>query len=90
MQLKSNIKRQQKSLLLCKDYNIWLYKQHLHPRGWNKEPEQKKTKKPLIKKGNRDSFERIYYYEGKHYVATGIGTNGFIVLVYPKKTKGDK
>jgi hypothetical protein len=44
----------------------------------------------LIKKGNRDGFERIYYYEGKHYVVTGIGTNGFIVSAYPKKMKGDK
>ena len=31
----------------------------------------------------RDSFERIYYYDGKHYVLTGIGTNGFIVTAYP-------
>ena len=27
--------------------------------------------------------ERIYYYNGKHYVLTGIGTNGFIVTAYP-------
>ncbi len=31
----------------------------------------------------RDGFERIYYYDGKHYVLTGIGTNGFIVTAYP-------
>ena len=31
----------------------------------------------------RKGFERIYYYDGKHYVLTGIGTNGFIVTAYP-------
>lgn len=31
----------------------------------------------------RDGFERIYYYNGKHYVLAGIGTNGFIVTAYP-------
>lgn len=28
-------------------------------------------------------FERIYYYNGKHYLLAGIGTNGFIVSAYP-------
>jgi len=31
----------------------------------------------------REGFERIYYYNGKHYVLTGIGKNGFIVTAYP-------
>lgn len=31
----------------------------------------------------REGFERIYYYNGKHYVLAGIGTNGFIVTAYP-------
>lgn len=31
----------------------------------------------------REGIERIYYYNGKHYVLTGIGTNGFIVTAYP-------
>jgi hypothetical protein len=44
----------------------------------------------LVKRGNRECFERTYYYEGKHYVVTGIGTNGFIVSAYQKKMKGDK
>lgn len=44
----------------------------------------------LVKRGNREGFERVYYYEGKHYVVTGIGTNGFIISAYPKKIKGDK
>ena len=48
------------------------------------------VKNSLIKRENRECFERIYYYEGKHYVVTGIGTNGFIVSAYPKKMKGDK
>ncbi len=42
----------------------------------------------LVKRGNREGFERVYYYEGKHYVVTGIGTNGFIISAYPKKIKG--
>ena len=33
--------------------------------------------------GKRVGFERIYYYEGKYCVVTGIGTNGFIVSAYP-------
>lgn len=44
----------------------------------------------LVKRGNRDGFERVYYYKGRHYVVTGIGTNGFIISAYPKKMKGDK
>ena len=43
----------------------------------------------LVKRGSREGFERVYYYEGKHYVVTGIGTNGFIISAYPKKIKGD-
>ena len=31
----------------------------------------------------RQGYERIYYYDGKHYVLTGIGTNGFLVSAYP-------
>ena len=34
---------------------------------------------------NRKGYERIYQYNGKHYVLTGIGTNGFIVTAYPVK-----
>lgn len=44
----------------------------------------------LVKKGNKECFERIYYYEGNYYVVAGIGTNGFIVSAYPKKMRGDK
>lgn len=44
----------------------------------------------LVLRGNCEGFERVYYYDGKHYVVTGIGTNGFIISAYPKKIKGDK
>jgi len=42
----------------------------------------------LVKKGSREGYERTYYYEGNHYVITGIGTNGFVISAYPKKKKG--
>lgn len=35
--------------------------------------------------GNHMGYERVYYYEGKYCVVTGIGTNGFIVSAYPRK-----
>lgn len=31
----------------------------------------------------KPGFERIYEYDGKHFVLAGIGTNGFIVSAYP-------
>lgn len=31
----------------------------------------------------REGFERIYYFDGKHYLLAGIGTNVFIVTAYP-------
>lgn len=42
----------------------------------------------IVKKGSREGYERTYYYEGKHYVITGIGTNGFVISAYQKKKKG--
>ena len=33
--------------------------------------------------GNRKGFERIYSYNGKKYLLTGVGTNGFVVSAYP-------
>lgn len=39
--------------------------------------------------GNKTGYERDYYYNGKYFVVTGIGTNGFLVSAYPKKYKGD-
>lgn len=44
----------------------------------------------IVKVGNRDGYERVYYYEGKHHVVTGIGMNGFIVSAYPKRIKEKK
>ena len=41
----------------------------------------------LKKIGSREGYERIYYYEGNHYVITGVGTNGFIISAYPKRRK---
>lgn len=40
------------------------------------------SNKIKIKKG-REGYERVYYYDGKHYVLTALGTNGFIVSAYP-------
>lgn len=42
----------------------------------------------IVKRGSREGYERTYYYDGKHYVVTGIGTNGFVISAYPKKKKG--
>ncbi len=38
--------------------------------------------------GNRIGYERIYSYESKYYIVTGIGTNGFIISAYPYKKGG--
>lgn len=37
--------------------------------------------------GGKTGYERDYYYNGKYFVVTGIGTNGFLVSAYPKKYK---
>lgn len=39
--------------------------------------------------GWKIGYERDYYYNGKYFVVTGIGTNGFLVSAYPKKYKGE-
>ncbi len=41
----------------------------------------------LIKRGNRDGIEKLYLFNGKFYLLTGIGVNGFIVSAYPIKEK---
>lgn len=38
----------------------------------------------------RQGYERIYEYNGKYVLVTGIGTNGFIVSAYPTKKPGGK
>ena len=35
-----------------------------------------------VTKGN-GGYERLYNYNGKYYMITGIGKNGFIVSAYP-------
>lgn len=35
--------------------------------------------------GTIQGFERIYEYNGKYVVVSGIGTNGFIVSAYPRR-----
>ncbi len=35
----------------------------------------------ITKLGNRDGIEKLYSYKGKYYLLTGIGTNGFIVIL---------
>ena len=35
------------------------------------------------KRGNREGIEKLYSHNGKYYLLTGIGTNGFIVSAYP-------
>ena len=44
----------------------------------------------IVKIGNRNDYERIYYYGGKYHIVTGIGLNGFIVSAYPKRIKEKK
>ena len=41
----------------------------------------------IIKRGNRDGIEKLYSHNGKYYLLTGTGTNGFIVSAYPIKEK---
>ena len=38
----------------------------------------------IVTRNGRKGFEREYDYQGKHYVITGIGLNGFMVSAYPK------
>ena len=44
----------------------------------------------IVSVKNRDGYERVYFYDGKYYVVTGIGSNGFIVSAYPKHIKEKK
>ncbi len=37
--------------------------------------------------GGRLGYERVYYYNGRYHLVTGVGTNGFIVSAYPVKLK---
>lgn len=37
-----------------------------------------------VNKNGNVGYEKLYKYHGKHYFVAGIGTNGFIITVYPK------
>lgn len=37
----------------------------------------------VVKRNNREGIERLYVHNGKYYLLTGIGTNGFMVSAYP-------
>lgn len=39
----------------------------------------------IVMRNNRPGFSRKYYYEGKYYILTGIGLNGFIISAYPRQ-----
>ncbi|MDY5983115.1 MAG: hypothetical protein SPJ17_05415 [Anaeroplasma sp.] len=41
----------------------------------------------LVIKDGKPGFERIYEYNNKHFTVSGIGTNGYIVSVYPVRRK---
>ena len=44
----------------------------------------------IVRVKNRNGYERVYYYNGRYHVVTGIGLNGFIVSAYPKRVKEKK
>lgn len=37
----------------------------------------------ITNKNGRMGYERLYSYNGKYYLQTGVGTNGYIVSAYP-------
>ena len=37
----------------------------------------------ITQKNGRAGYERLYSYNGKYYLLTGVGTNGYIVSAYP-------
>lgn len=41
----------------------------------------------LTMRRNREGIEKLYSYNGKYYLLTGVGTNGFLVSAYPIKEK---
>ena len=41
----------------------------------------------LAKRGNREGIEKLYSHNGKYYILTGVGTNGFMVSAYPINEK---
>ena len=41
----------------------------------------------ITQKNGRTGYERLYSYNGKYYLQTGVGTNGYIVSAYPISKK---
>lgn len=37
----------------------------------------------ITNRNGRTGYERLYSYNGKYYLQTGVGTNGYIVSAYP-------
>lgn len=37
----------------------------------------------ITQKNGRPGYERLYSHNGKYYLLTGVGTNGYIVSAYP-------
>lgn len=37
----------------------------------------------ITQKNGRAGYERLYSYNNKYYLQTGVGTNGYIVSAYP-------
>lgn len=46
-----------------------------------------KELKSTLKNGK---LEKLFLYKGKYFVVSGVGTNGFIVTIYPKSKGGVK
>jgi hypothetical protein len=37
----------------------------------------------LVTKAGRNGYQKVYDYNGRHCIISGIGTNGYIVTAYP-------
>ena len=44
----------------------------------------------IVKRKNKDGYERLYSKDGKYYIVAGVGLNGFIVSAYPLNEKEAK
>ena len=44
----------------------------------------------IVKRKNKDGYERLYSKDGKYYIVAGVGLNGFIVTAYPLNEKEAK
>lgn len=44
--------------------------------------------KEISSKSKHGGFEKEFLYQGKHLIISGVGSNGFIVTIYPKTDGG--